>query len=211
MDTGTGDRRAIGPGWATPSLRRRRSRRCWPPGRALSGPCCWPPQFRDLATRHRLDIDHSARLFAILNMTAADAVIACRRAKYDVPYWRPSTAIQLADTDGNPATIADPGWTPLVVNPPYPEYPSGHACLSGATANGLSYLLGPRHIDLVVASAFTGTSRHYVTEDPLNQDTMDARVWLGIHFRKAVVDGNRLGHRVSRWALRHYFQPLDDD
>ena len=167
--------------------------------------------FRDLATRHRLDIDHSARMLAILNMTAADALIACWRGKYDVPFWRPSTAIQLADTDGNPATTADPTWTPLVANPPYPEYPSGHACLTGATANGLSYLLGAQNIDLVVSSAVTGTTRHYLTEDTLNQDTMNARVWLGIHFRKAMVDGNRLGHRVSRWALRHYFQPLDDD
>jgi hypothetical protein len=167
--------------------------------------------FRELAIRHRLDIDHSARMLAILNMTAADAVIACWRAKYDTAYWRPSTAIQLADTDGNPATTADPAWTPLVINPPYPEYPSGHACLTGATANGLGHLFGPQKIDLVVSSAVTGTTRHYLTEDTLNQDTMNARVWLGIHFRKAVVDGNRLGHRVSRWALRHYFQPLNDD
>jgi hypothetical protein len=96
-------------------------------------------------------------------------------------------------------TTADPTWTPLVVNPPYPDYPSGHACLTGATANGLSYLLGPQNLDLVVSSAVTGTTRHYLTEDTLNQDTMNARVWLGIHFRKAVVDGNRLGHQVSRW------------
>jgi hypothetical protein len=167
--------------------------------------------FRDLAIRHRLDIDHSARLFAILNMATADAAIACWRAKYDVPFWRPSTAIQLADTDGNPATSADPTWAPLVINPPYPDYPSGHACLTGATANGLGYLFGARHIDLVVSSAVTGTTRHYRTVRTLDRDTMNARVWLGIHFRRAVVDGNRLGHRVSRWALRHYFQPLNND
>jgi hypothetical protein len=174
-------------------------------------PVQYQAAFRDLATRHRLDIDHSARMLAILNMTAADAVIACWRGKYDVPFWRPSTAIQLADTDGNPATTADPTWTPLLVNPPYPEYPSGHACLTGATANGLSYLLGAQNIDLVVSSAVTGTTRHYATEQALDRETMNARIWLGIHFRKAMVDGNRLGHRVSRWALRHYFQPLDDD
>jgi hypothetical protein len=176
-----------------------------------NAPVQYQAAFRDLATRHRLDIDHSARMLAILNMTAADAAIACWRAKYDTAYWRPSTAIQLADTDGNPATTADPVWTPLVANPPYPEYPSGHACLTGATANGLSYLLGPQNLDLVVSSAVTGTTRHYSSEDTLNQDTMNARVWLGIHFRKAVVDANSLGHQVSRWALRHYFQPLDDD
>ena len=76
-------------------------------------------------------------MLAILNMTTADAAISCWRAKYGTAYWRPSTAIQLADTDGNPATTADPTWTPLVANPPYPDYPSGHACLTGATANGL--------------------------------------------------------------------------
>jgi hypothetical protein len=174
-------------------------------------PVQYQAAFRDLATRHRLDIDHSARMLAILNMTAADAAIACWRGKYDFPFWRPSTAIQLADSDGNPATTADPTWTPLVANPPYPDYPSGHACLTGATANGLGSLLGAQNIDLVVSSAVTGTTRHYSTEDMLNQDTMNARVWLGIHFRKAVVDGNQLGHRVSRWALQHYFQPVDHD
>jgi hypothetical protein len=176
-----------------------------------SVPVQYQAAFRDLATRYRLDIVHSARLFAILNMTAADAAISCWRGKYDIPFWRPSTAIQLADTDGNPATTADPTWTPLVANPPYPEHLSGHACLTGATTNGLSYLLGPQNLDLVVSSAVTGTTRHYATARALDQETMNARVWLGIHFRKAVVEGNRLGHRVSRWALQHYFQPVDDD
>ena len=176
-----------------------------------SVPVQYQAAFRDLATRYRLDIVHSARMLAILNMTAADAAITCWRAKYDVPYWRPSTAIQLGDTDGNPTTTADPSWTPLVANPPYPEYPSGHACLTGAITSGLGSLLGPQNIDLVVSSAVTGTTRHYATERALDQETMNARVWLGIHFRKGVVEGNRLGHRVSRWALQHYFQPVDDD
>jgi hypothetical protein len=164
---------------------------------------------RDLAARHRLDITQAARLFAILNMTGADALIACWRGKYDVPFWRPSTAIQLADTDNNPATTADPTWTPLLVNPPYPDYPSGHACLTGATSNGLAYLFGARHIDLTVSSAVTGTTRQYGTAQDLDRDTMNARIWLGIHFRTAMTDGNQLGHRVSRWALRHHFQPVD--
>jgi hypothetical protein len=163
---------------------------------------------RDLATRQRLDITESARLFAILNTTSADALIACWRAKYDFAFWRPSTAIQLADTDHNPATTADPTWTPLVANPPYPDYPSGHACLTGATSNGLAYLFGARHINLAVSSALTGTTRQYRTAQDLDRDTMNARIWLGIHFRTAMTDGNQLGHRVSHWALGHYFQPV---
>ena len=58
-------------------------------------------------------------------------------------------------------------------------------------------------------SAVTGTTRHYSTANALNQETMNARIWLGIHFRKAMTDGNRLGHRVSAWTIRHYFEPAD--
>ncbi|MGI5198938.1 vanadium-dependent haloperoxidase [Streptomyces sp. CA-288835] len=163
--------------------------------------------FRDQAARRHLDIADSARMFALLNATTADAAIACWRGKYDHAYWRPSTAIQLADTDSNPATAPDPAWSPLVPNPPYPDYPSGHACLTGATTAGLSQLFGARNIDLTVDSAVTGTTRHYATADALNQETKNARVWLGIHFRKAMTDGNQLGREVSRWALRHHFRP----
>ncbi|MEU9330915.1 vanadium-dependent haloperoxidase [Streptomyces canus] len=163
--------------------------------------------FRDQAARRHLNIADSARMFALLNATAADAAIACWRGKYDHAYWRPSTAIQLADTDSNPATTPDPAWSPLIANPPYPDYPSGHACLTGAATAGLSHLFGARHIDLTVDSAVTGTIRHYATTDTLNQETKNARVWLGIHFRKATTDGNQLGRAVSHWALGHYFQP----
>jgi hypothetical protein len=163
--------------------------------------------FRDLATRHGLDIVRSARMFAVLNVASADAGIACWRGKFDFAFWRPITAIRLGDTDGNPATVADPTWTPLIVTPPYPDYPSGHACLTGATAAGLSAFFGARHIDLNVSSAVTNTARHYETARTLNEDTMNARVWLGIHFRKAMVDGNRLGNDVTAFALGHAFQP----
>jgi hypothetical protein len=152
-----------------------------------------------LAEDEELDIVESARMFAVLNTTGADAEIACWRGKYDFAYWRPITAIR--------ATVDS--WTPLLDTPPYPEYPSGHACLAGATANGLSYLFGSQFVDLEVKSLVTGTTRHYLTEDSLNEETMDARVWLGIHFRKAMVDANKLGHDVSAWALSRYFQPVE--
>jgi hypothetical protein len=170
-----------------------------------------PVQFqagvRDLVTRHGLDIVRSARTFAVLNASGADAAISCWRAKFDFAFWRPITAIQLADTDDNPATVADPGWTPLIVTPPYPEYPSGHACLVGAVARGLSALFGARHIDLNVSSAATMTTRHYETARKLNTDTMNGRIWLGIHFRRAMTDGNGLGQDAAAYVLRHAFQP----
>jgi hypothetical protein len=164
---------------------------------------------RDLVTRHGLDIVRSARAFVVLNASAADAAISCWRAKFDFAFWRPITAIQLADTDGNPATVAEPTWTSLIVTPPYPDYPSGHACLSGAYARGLSALFGARHIDLNVSSAATKTTRHYETARELNEDTMNARIWLGLHFRRAMTDGNGLGQDVARFVLRNAFQPTD--
>lgn len=163
--------------------------------------------FRDLAMRHGLDIAGSARMFAVLNVATADAGIACWRGKYDFAFWRPITAIQLADTDGNPATAADPNWTPLLPTPPYPEYPSGHACLTGPTSAALSALFGARHIDLTVSSAVTKTTRRYETARELNEDTMNARIWLGYHFRRAMTDGNGLGQDVAAFVLRNAFQP----
>jgi len=139
----------------------------------------------------------SARIFAILSTTTADAVIACWRSTYDFAYWRPVAAIRMADTDGNRRTAPDPSWTPLVTTPPYPEYVSGHACITGATSNGLSYLFGAHRINLRLESSVTATSRSYMTARSLDRDTMNARIWLGIPFRKAMTDGNQLGHDVS--------------
>ena len=161
---------------------------------------------RAQATRRQLDIVDSARAFAILNASTADALIACWRAKYEHAYWRPSTAIQLADSDGNGSTEADPAWTPLTANPPYPDYTSGHACVTGATSATMSYLFGANSIDLDVPSLAATPARHYATADALDQETMNARIWLGIHFRKAMTDGNQLGHDVAGYGQAHYFQ-----
>jgi hypothetical protein len=163
---------------------------------------------RDRTASSGMDIVRTARAFALLNTGTADAVIACWRAKYDYAYWRPITAIRLADTDGNPATTADPTWTPLAATPPYPEYVSGHACLTGSASETFSRLFGARSIDIDVSSSVTGTSRHYATAAALDAETKNARIWLGLHFRQAMDDGNRLGHRVSTWAATHEFLPV---
>jgi hypothetical protein len=152
---------------------------------------------RDQATRRGLDIVDGARLFAVVDTTAADAAISCWRAKYDNAFWRPVTAIREADTDGTPWTHADPGWTPPVQTPPYPDYVSGHACVSG-----------PGHLHLRVASPVTGTTRYSATAHALDAQTRDARMLLGLHFRRAMTDGNRLGHDVSDHVVRHFFRPV---
>jgi hypothetical protein len=162
---------------------------------------------RDQVTRRGLDIRSSARAFALLGASTADSLIACWRAKYDYAYWRPITAIRLAATDGSPATVPDPNWTPLVPTPPYPEYTSGHACVTGAASGTFSTLFGATSLHLTVSSSVTGTTRHYDTAAALDAETMNARIWLGLHFRKAMTDGNRLGHRVADVAARRHFEP----
>jgi hypothetical protein len=165
---------------------------------------------RDQVTRRGMDIVESARAFALLGSGRGDALIACWRAKYDYAYWRPITAIQLAGTDGNRATKADPAWTSLIPTPPYPDYVSGHACLTGAASETFSYLFGSRSLDLDIPSltlAPPTPPRHFDTAAALDAETQNARIWLGLHFRKAMTDGNRLGHRAASWTIHHEFQP----
>ncbi len=162
---------------------------------------------RDLAARHQLDISDSARLFAAVDMSGADAVITAWDSKLEFAYWRPITAIQLADTDANPDTLADPGWVPLLTTPPYPDYTSGLTTFTGAVTRALTRVLdlGGDRIDVNITVA--GITRHYELASQLNQDAIDARVWSGIHFRTADVIGTETGTQVGDWALDHYFQP----
>jgi hypothetical protein len=162
---------------------------------------------RDEVTQRGFDIVKSARAFALLSTSIGDALVACWRFKYDDAYWRPITAIRLADTDGNRATEPDPTWSSLVATPPYPDYVSGHACGTGAAAEIFGRLFGARSVDLDISSTVTGTTRHFRTTAALDAETKNARIWLGLHFRQAMDDGNHLGHRVATWTANHEFLP----
>jgi hypothetical protein len=152
---------------------------------------------RDWADRQDLGARTTARWFALLNMTVTDAYITCWRAKYDQPFWRPITAIREADADGNPATAPDTAWTPLVDTPPYPEWPSGHGCLTSAYLRGLWHLTGSHALDLTITNPVMGLSRHYTSAADLAGDAFTSRIQLGIHFRDAMVDAYRAGRLAS--------------
>jgi hypothetical protein len=163
---------------------------------------------RDQAAKRGLDIVQSARMFAADDMTVADALITTWRAKLFYGTWRPSTAIQLAGTDGNPATAPDPTWAPLVINPNYPEYSSGYNAVAASFSRALEELFG-RHLDLtLISTAVSGATRSYDTGAALRADVVNARVWLGIHFRFADIAGRNIGVSVADWTLDHYFQPV---
>jgi hypothetical protein len=127
-------------------------------------------------------------------------VIAVWDSKYHYGYWRPITAIQLADTDENPDTVADPTWEPLFTTPPYPDYVSGFNGVTGAFTGSLSRILGAGQLDLYITSAAAGVTRHYVTASALNQDGIDGRVLLGIHFRTADEVAIDMGTSIANWV-----------
>jgi hypothetical protein len=140
---------------------------------------------RDQVTVRHLDIVDSARMFAAVDMSAVDALITVWHAKYFYGFWRPITAINLADTDGNPATVADPSWVPLRPTPAYPEYSSGYNAFTGATSQALEEVLRTRDLDLTLTSTAVPDVRHYDSGSQLRDDVVNARVWLGFHFRFA--------------------------
>lgn len=155
---------------------------------------------RDQITGRDLDIVDAARALAVFDASMADVLISCWRNKWDFKFWRPVTAIALADTDGNPATDVVPGWAPLRPTPPYPDYPSGHACFVGSVSGSLDNLFGPGPLDrpYTMKSYFDGVpDRSYASTDALDTETMNARVWNGFHFRTAMTAGNTLGHTVA--------------
>ena len=109
-----------------------------------SSPLAWNRIARTVARSQHVDLWEHARLFGLLNMALADGYIGSFDTKYDYNFWRPVTAIREAATDGNPRTIADPTWTPLVTTPPIPDYDSAHSVEGGAAAVVLARVLGNR-------------------------------------------------------------------
>jgi hypothetical protein len=161
-----------------------------------------------LADRHAT-FSEKSRLLAVLDVAMADADIACWDAKFHYVFWRPVTAIQFADTDDNPATQADMAWTPFLVTPAFPDYPSGHACLAGAAGTVLANYFGPdSHVSITSDSpAMAGVVRSFSGFAPMMKEVNDARVLAGIHFRTAVDDGRALGVVVAQYVLEHSMLP----
>jgi len=160
---------------------------------------------RGLASDHRLSPLQTARMLAMVDVSTADAMISCYQQKRHWSFWRPVTAIPLADTDGNPATVADPAWTPLRVTAPSPEWPSGHACYTSAIMTALRTFFGRDHLSFSAYSAESGTTRHFDSLSSARAELMEARIWAGVHYRGATVHGDRLGEAVTREVLANEF------
>jgi hypothetical protein len=173
-------------------------------------PRTWNRIVNSLSTAHGLSLVENARLFAELYLTAADAFIAIWDEKAFYSFWRPLTAIRLADTDGNPRTDADPTWLPLIADPPYPEHPSGHLGLSGSFGRTLQQFFRTDRLAWTDTN-LAGRTRSYTRVSDAVEEITDARVWSGIHFRNADEASVRIARQIARYRAKHYFERVDND
>jgi hypothetical protein len=173
----------------------------------------WNPVARQLAGQAGLNVQKSAFLFALMNLSGADAAINCWNDKYYWDFWRPWNSIRRADADGNAATETDATWTPLI-GAPYPEHPSGHMCLDGALIGSMRMFFGTDDAEFDVTSsrsvdpALLSNPRHFSHFSEPIDEIVEARIWAGLHYRNADLQGLNLGREEAHYAQIHFFQPL---
>jgi PAP2 superfamily len=173
----------------------------------------WNRNLIALAIDRRLNVQETARFFAMVHCSAADAVIAGFAAKYFYRSWRPRTAIPRADTDGNPDTDPDPTWTPLLsVN--HPEYPSAHGFYSTAVTDAVAAFFGTNKMTWTITASKTNvpqlvqTERTYYDLNAVMREVDDARVWAGLHWRHSMRIGDQIGRKVAKHVTDNFFRPV---
>lgn len=174
-------------------------------------PLTWDRVAAQISAERGLSFLDNVHLFALLNVTMADAVIACWDSKYRYGFWRPITAIR----EGLTPADADPAWEPWLDffkpgTPAFPEYPSAHASISGSAAVILASFFGD-HTSFTVTSESRPGTRAFSSFSSAVSEIADARVFGGIHFRTSCVLGNTLGGNVANFISTHAMLALDDD
>jgi hypothetical protein len=174
----------------------------------------WNRVLRDIVGTHVPDIDDSARLFALASLAMADAGITAWDTKFHYVFWRPVTAIQDGDNDGNPETAGDPNWQPFINTPNYPEYTSGANNVTGAVTRMLALYFETDQMTFTVNTTNAAALQQMRTYDRFSDaaaDVVNARVYEGIHFRFADVEARKQGRHVAQWVFSHSLRAIDDD
>jgi len=182
-----------------------------------SSPLKWSRIARAVSINKGLNLWENARLFGLLNMALADGYIAMVATKNHYNYWRPVTAIQTGETDGNPDTTGDPAWTPLRPTPPDRDYASGHAIEGGAAAEVLKQVFGTDQISfqdcgvtLPAGSTCSDPSpvlRSYTSFSQAAAENAYSRILIGFHFRKSIEEGTAYGRKIGERAVNLYLRP----
>lgn len=170
----------------------------------------WNRALRAIASKHIYRIGDSARLFALANLSMADAAITAWDSKVYYNLWRPVTAINEGENDGNPNTAGDPLWNSLIPSPPYPDYTSGANNLTGAVTKTLELYFNRDDFTWQVTSnapLAVKKTRTYNRFSDAAAQVVSARVYLGIHFRFADKEARTQGRKVAEWVQEHYLRP----
>jgi hypothetical protein len=189
--------------------------RFWPGGGSN-----WNLTAREIVNGLGLGRWQHARMFALLNVAEADALIANQTWKYTYNFWRPLTAIRWPD-DGNADTESDPTWRPFLVTPPYPDYPCALPSATGAATEALRHFFGTDEVPFtrlfnappvplpapMAALPSKPITRSFDTLSEAAAEAQRARVYAGIHFREGCRAGARQGTQIGRFVARHAFRP----
>ncbi len=173
----------------------------------------WNEISQTASVMRHLTTAQDARLFALLNLSLADSVIAFYDAKYTYNFWRPVTAIRAADTDGNPDTVADPTWLPEAgKTAPDPSYPGAHAVISAAGAGVLISFFERDRFELNVTSeVLPGVERSFTSFSAAAEEAALSRIFAGQHFRFDLTSGHRLGREVADFVVANFLRPPGQD
>ncbi len=179
--------------------------RFWADGPGTSSPPGhWNLVAEQVATAAGNSIAENARLFALLNITLADAAIVAWNAKYAADFWRPITAIQNGGTDGNDLTVADSTWQPFLVTPAFPEYVSGHSTFSVAAATVMTALFGPNYAFTTTSEGLAGVTRSFPSFDAAAAEAGRSRIYGGIHYEFSSADGQAAGKALANYVLQTF-------
>jgi hypothetical protein len=164
----------------------------------------WNSVARQVSAAQGRSITFNARTYALINMAINDGLVSCMETKYFYVFWRPVTAIRAGDADGNVLTDPDPGFTPFIVTPSFPSYPSAHAAASYAAREVAEQIFGTERQSITLSHpGIPDVVLHYRSFHQITDDIDDARVYGGIHFRFDQEAGARQGRRVGSYVYRH--------
>jgi len=165
-----------------------------------------------VALEHSHSLSKNARVLALINMAMNDSLVASFLNKYHYNFWRPETAIHAGDTDGNPHTVGDPNWTPFIVTPCFPSYPSNHGSAGNAAAAILGWVYGEDgHSITLTNPAVPDIVLQYSSFNQITHDISDARVYGGIHFRTDQDAGEKLGKSIGGAVYRNNLRAAHED
>jgi hypothetical protein len=174
-----------------------------------TGASLWNSAARQVAAAQGRSLSHNAWALALLNIALSDSLVASMESKYHFRLWRPETAIQEADLDGNPKTEANPAFVPFISTPCFPSYPSAHASAAYAALEVLTRIYeGGGHRIVLTNPLVAGVTLEYTRFRTIAEDIDDARVYGGIHFRFDQEGGARQGKAVAAYVLQHTLRPL---